>query len=101
MSYCPNRRRKKRPHPGGGAPGCKGKLVQVVIIAVTIPVVRWRTARDFEAVAPARIKRSGVRVKPETLQVASEERSAEISCDSCGWKFSNVLRHCKARKVRR
>lgn len=98
---CPNRNRRKRVHPGGGSLRCRGRLVSVVLVAITIPVARWRTGRDFDTVAPARIKRSGVRVKPDTLQAASEERSADIRCDTCSWSFAQVLRHCKARKVRR
>jgi hypothetical protein len=85
-------------HPGGGSLRCPGRLVQVVLVAITIPVARWRTERDFASVAPARVKRSGVRVKPETLQVASEERTSDIKCDSCSWSLAQVMRHCKARK---
>ena len=69
-------------------------------MALTIPVVRWRTAHDFDSIAPARLKRSGVRVKPDTLQAASEERSADIVCSACSWKLSQVMRYCKARRKR-
>ena len=98
---CPNASRKKRLGPGGGTPGCRGKLEIVVVTTVTIPLKGWggRARLDLPSwtdAVPKRIQRSGVRVRPGQLVEAYCARGkgahlADVRCASCAWSLRRMF----------
>lgn len=96
---CPNRRCKKRPGRGGGAPRCDGRLELVALVAVAIPCVRigqrWPT---FDSSAPSGPRRRGLKLSPAELQAASQEKTADVRCSRCGWSLRTLLKGCKSRR---
>lgn len=86
---CPNRRRLRRAHPGGGAPGCTGRLQLVLLVAVALPAVRC--SMSFDDAAPAGNRRHGVRIPAATLRAVAATRSTDVRCTGCAWSLRALL----------
>jgi hypothetical protein len=100
MGSCPNRKRRKRIHKGGGDLACPGKLQVVLLVPITVKMVRSaKHSLDWERVVSATVKRRGLRIKPAQLEAAFQ-RGADIACDSCGWSFRRIVNGIKAESAR-
>ena len=96
MITCPNRTRKKRLGPGGGALGCRGRLEVHVPAAVIVPLKSWGRGRDilprFEDAFPARVRKRGVRIRPETIHASyTRQAGADVRCSACGWSLNRMV----------
>jgi len=103
-TFCPNRHRHKRPHPGGGTPGCRGRLVAALTVGVVLPLKSLRDPDAPERSLRAYTMRHGIRVQPADLVAAwRSPATRDIRCDSCGFSLNQLHRGLRlsARAARR
>lgn len=96
---CPNRSRRVRVGPGGGAPGCRGNVQVILLVAVSTPLKSWAKGpqrQDFDISLTARTKRSGVRLSPADLAAAFALGQWDIRCDTCDWSYKKVINRARA-----
>lgn len=93
MISCLNRRRGKRTIPTpdrGGVPYCRGHLVVVLTVPVIVTLKSWRDERP-ETMLPARLLRSGVRVRPELVVAALRSSSThDVRCSTCAYSRNSA-----------
>lgn len=96
--FCPNRVRTKRPHRGGGTPGCQGRLEVVFLVGIAVPFKRWSRGawQRFEDSVSAVVAKRGVRVTPDMLNSAKYD----VRCNACGYSLERAKSAFKARKRR-
>lgn len=91
MAKCPNRKRK-RPGPGGGTPGCDGDLEMIVTVPLSLGC--RRPPKGLEGmldVLHAKHRHGGRMVSSADIRGAIGAGNCDIRCRTCGWSYKSLM----------
>lgn len=96
MILCPNHTRTKRVHPGGGNPGCRGRLQVRMNVALAFPAKSWprlvSPLADFQDAVKGYVREHGHRVSGRELLECFNRGDWDLFCPTCGFSLKAGLK---------
>ncbi len=95
MIRCPNHTRKKRPHSGGGKPGCRTPLHLKIETTLDFQANRWpkllSDQGDFDLALGSKVRKSGKRLAPREIFESFSRGKWDLVCPGCGYSLRRSL----------
>ena len=95
MILCPDHTRKKRAHPGGGRPGCRGKLRVKVEVTLDFQAKSWPKLLgahlDFQRLLTGYVRKHGKRVSSREIYESVCRDQWDLICPECGYSLRRDL----------